>query len=54
MKSLVGTELEKVSSVGEKLFDAERELRIEGVLQFLRRHSNDPTKNTNKINVLID
>lgn len=36
VKRLVGAKLQKVPSVGEKLFDAEREFGIEGVLQFLR------------------
>lgn len=41
MKRFVGTELEEVSGVGEKLFDAHGEFRIEAVLQFLWRHSKD-------------
>lgn len=41
MKRLVGTELQEVSGVGEKLLHAERELRIEAVLQFMHRHSKD-------------
>lgn len=42
VKSFVGTELQEVSGVGEKLFDAHGEFRIEAVLQFLWRHSKDP------------
>ena len=42
VKRFVGTELEEVSGVGEKLFDAHGEFRIEAVLQFLCRHSKDP------------
>lgn len=41
MKRLIGTQLNEVSSVCEKLFDTEGKLGIESVLQFLWRHSKD-------------